>query len=238
MAGKTAGLQSTQARRPPTQGVQRTALRDLQAFCRQYNIEPADFMANAHLLRSGWQQAGGDYSRFIDWGRFNGMIAQNLSPAGRGLERPGFTRALQAELGRQRPERTAAAGGGAAHDSIARHLAEAGRPSAPAPRPVSVRAPARSERFIYNLRVGMIGHETGYTIVAPAPIRDTEQLAGMLKNPPEGFSISPREGRGQTPLSRPELLRLGDEMAARSNDPLGVVLMLREEIRERRRPGA
>jgi len=102
MAERTLDLRSRLAEGVSLQGVQTTALNDFQTFCRTYQVDPAQFLAGAHMLRSGYRE-GMDYTRFLNWDRFNSFIAQNLTDAGTGLNRYQFNQSLQSELSRQRP---------------------------------------------------------------------------------------------------------------------------------------
>ncbi len=240
MAEKTEELRSRLARGVPVEGVQQTALRDLQAFCRQYNVNPANFMANAQLLRSGWQQAaGGDWSRFINWDRFNGLIAQNLTAARTGLQRNNFNQALRSELSRQQPasapttQQGAQAGTEASRQQQAQQLQSSG-PSGPVQRASAVPAPARTERYVYNVEIGVLDNETHYTMVSPVPVSNDEELIRILRNPPEGFSLARVEGRRSTPIPAEGLPAIADQAALHTNDPLGVVWI--ERARQEQRP--
>ncbi|MEW6721676.1 MAG: hypothetical protein AB1324_00275, partial [Candidatus Micrarchaeota archaeon] len=75
--------------------IRRTALDQVDAFCRRNGLQTGDFMSSMGWLRQGSWRPGVDWRECVDWNRFNDMILSNISPNRRGLDIGGFNRELR-----------------------------------------------------------------------------------------------------------------------------------------------
>ncbi len=220
MAERTLDLRSRLAEGVSLQGVQTTALNDFQQFCRTYQVDPAQFLSNAHMLRSGYRE-GMDYTRFLNWDRFNSLIAQNLTEGGTGLHRFRFGQSLRSELERQRPA--------AAPEATRQPAAE----QREAPRPEQRRdAPAaEEERGAWTERVapptdqaGRVAQEQAVRIVNSYPELSDEQRVALVNIVSGNRDRTLIERNMQ--FYRPALLdrhRMGEDTADRLMAELGAV---------------
>ncbi len=98
----TAVTSATQLRGLSWEGVRRTALDVVEAFCKRSGINPGEFMSNLGMMRSdGWKQ-GVNWRECVNWNQFNSLVF-NAIPAekeggavvGRRFEQGRLTRTLR-----------------------------------------------------------------------------------------------------------------------------------------------
>ncbi|MCI0503632.1 hypothetical protein L0Y65_02865, partial [Candidatus Micrarchaeota archaeon] len=70
----TAVTSATQLRGLSWEGVRRTALDVVEAFCKRSGINPGEFMSNLGMMRSdGWKQ-GVNWRECVNWNQFNSLV--------------------------------------------------------------------------------------------------------------------------------------------------------------------